>query len=417
MKLHIVTFPLCLLALNACQKKDEQAAGGERPPSMVRYVNPVQEEIIAWDEYTGRIEAVEQVEVRSRVGGMLEKIHFTDGQMVNEGDLLFTIDRKPFEAQLAAAQGDLGEAIANRDLAKANAERGQALLDRNAISQEDVDNRRGSFMSAEAKVQAEQARVDSAELDLSYTEVRAPITGRISDRFVTEGNLIAGGSSQSTLLTTIVSVDPIYCRIDADEASVLKYMRMTQEGSVTPQRQGEMIAEMGLSDDEGFPRKGKINFVDNRLDTATATLRTRAIFDNKDGFLTPGMFAKVRLPGRGKFTAILVPEVAIQTQQDHASLLTVGPDDKVVITPVEIGAIHGNMRVIESELPLDTRVIVSGLTMIFPGAQVQPEKAEEEQIPEPKMQSQKTPNEDADEKKTATDQNELSAESAELSQN
>lgn len=380
MKSIYFTLLLCILALSACKKKDDQAKQDARPPSVVRFVNPVQENIIAWDEYTGRIEAVDSVEVRSRVGGMLEKVHFTDGQMVEEGDLLFTIDRKPFEAELAAANADLTQAQAEKELAKENADRGKALLDRNAIAQEDVDIRRGGLASAEAKVQAEQARLQSAELNLGYTEVRAPITGRISDRFVTQGNLIAGGSVQSTLLTRIVSVDPIYCRIEADEASVLKYMRMMQEGSGTPQRQGNMVAELGLGDDEGYPRKGEIDFVDNRLDTATATLRTRAIFDNKDGFLTPGMFAKVRLPGQGEFKATLVPEVAIQTQQDFTSLMTVGEDDKVTVTPVKIGAAYGKMRVITSELSMDTRVIVSGLTTAFPGAQVQPQRAEQETV-------------------------------------
>lgn len=394
MKSTYFTLPLCLLALSACQKKEEQAQGGAPPPSVVRFVNPVQEEIIAWDEYTGRIEAVDSVEVRSRVGGMLEKVHFIDGQMVEEGDLLFTIDRKPYEAELSAAKADLAQAEAERQLAEANAKRGKALLDRNAIAQEDADIRSGNLVTAEAQVQAERARMETSKLNLGYTEVRAPITGRISDRYVTEGNLIAGGSAQSTLLTTIVSVDPIYCRIEADEASVLKYMRMTQEGSGTPQRQGKMIAEMGLGDDTGFPRKGKIDFVDNRLDTATATLRTRAIFDNKDGFLTPGMFAKVRLPGQGKFKATMVPELAIQTQQDFTSLMTIGEDDKVTVTPVKIGVVHGKMRVITSELPLDTRVIVSGLMTAFPGAQVQPKRAEKELITEPTMGAPKIASEE-----------------------
>lgn len=397
MKFTYFTLPICLLAFSACQKKEDQAKQGAPPPSVVRFVNPVQEKIIAWDEYTGRIEAVDSVEVRSRVSGMLEKVHFKDGQMVEEGDLLFTIDRRPFEAELLAAKADLAQAEAEKELAKANAQRGKALLNRNAIAQEDVDIRSGNLVTAEAKVQAEQARLQTSELTLGYTEIHAPITGRISDRFVTEGNLIAGGSAQSTLLTRIVSVDPIYCRIEADEASVLKYMRMTQEGSGTPQRQGQMVAEMGLGDDQGYPRQGKIDFVDNRLDAATATLRTRAIFDNKDGFLTPGMFAKVRLPGRGEFKATLVPEVAIQTQQDFVSLLTVGEDDKVKVTPVKIGAAYGKMRVITSELPLDTRVIVSGITTAFPGAEVQPQRAENEKITERKVDEPKVADKEAGE--------------------
>ncbi len=387
MKTILLTFPLCLFALSACQKKEEKKQGG-RPPTVVRFVNPVQKKIIAWDEYTGRLEAVEQVDVRARVGGKLESVNFTDGQLVKKGDLLFTIDREPYEAKVAAAKADLAQAEAERELAKANADRGKKLLERNAIAKEDVDIRSGKFVTTQAKVQAEQARLDSAGLDLGYTEVRAPISGRISDRYVTEGNLISGGSAQSSLLTTIVSVDPIYCRIEVDEASVLKYMRMTQDGNDSPQRVAEMKVEMGLGDDEGFPRKGKIDFVDNRMDAGTATLRTRAIFDNKDGLLTPGMFAKVRLPGRGEFTATLVPEVAIQTQQDFTSLLTVGEDDKVKVVPVKIGPKHGDMRVIEGDLPMDTRVIVSGINTAFPGAKVQPKAADK--VPAVEKENRKT---------------------------
>ncbi|BDS08262.1 hemolysin D [Oceaniferula spumae] len=365
---------LTLAALTSCDKKEAQQ-GGPPPKALVEFVHPVKKEIIAWDEYNGRLEAMERVEVRARVGGMLEEIHFKDGQMVEKGDLLFSIDRKPFEAALAAAQADMTQAESARDLAKTNFDRGQKLLARNAISKEEADIRSGDFAVAEAKVLSAKARVDTAKLDVGYAEVRAPISGRISDHFVSTGNLISGGSAQSTLLTRIVSVSPIYCRIDADEASVLKYMRLDQEGKRKSARDHKVQVELAVSGDEGYPRKGYVDFVDNALNPETATMRARTIFENKDGFLTPGMFAKVRLPGSGKFMATLVPEIAIQSQQDFTSLLTLDENDVVQVTPVKLGPSYGDMRAIEGELPENLRVIVSGITNARPGAPVDAKEA------------------------------------------
>jgi len=366
-------FPLAiaLATLTACDEKEGKV--GSPPPkplSTVHVVYPKQEVITAWDEYTGRLEAVEQVEVRARVSGLLESIHFEDGQTVKAGDLLFTIDSKPFLAELAGAEADLKQAESASALAKLNLDRGKELLKRNAIAREEVDIREGDYAQAQARELAERARVESAQLSLGYTEVRAAIDGRTSDRHVTQGNLISGGTAESTLLTTIISIDPIYCRIEADEASVLKYMRLNQQGLRESARDTRISVEMGLTDDDGYPQKGYIDFVNNTFDLATATQRARAVFPNTNGFLTPGMFARVRLPGRGEFEATLVPEIAIQTQQNFTSLLTVDADDSVVVLPVEIGPRHGKMRVIESKLSSDSRVIVSGIPSAFPGTKV-----------------------------------------------
>lgn len=382
-KLIWMTSALALTALVSCEKNEAQQ-GGPPPKAVVEFVHPVQKEITAWDEYNGRLEAMESVEVRARVGGMLEKIHFKDGQMVEQGDLLFSIDPKPFNAALAAAKADLIQAESARDLAKTNFDRGQKLLSRNAISKEEVDIRSGDLAVTEAKVLAAQARVESAQLDMGYAEVKAPISGRIADNYVSTGNLISGGSAQSTLLTSIVSVSPIYCRIDADEASVLKYMRLNMEGKRQSARDHKVLVELAVTGDEGYPRKGFIDFVDNALNPETATLRARTIFENEDGFLTPGMFAKVRLPGRDKFTATLVPEVAIQSQQDFTSILTLSKDDVVQVTPVELGPRHGDMRAIEGDLPEGTRVLVSGLTNARPGAPVQAKPASDHKTPQTK---------------------------------
>lgn len=373
-KLIWITSTLAITALASCNKKEAQQPA-PRPKPLVEFVHPVQQEIIAWDQYNGRLEAMESVEVRARVGGMLEKIHFKDGQMVNQGDLLFSIDSKPFDTALAAAKADMTQAESARNLAQTNFERGQKLLERNAISKEEVDIRAGDFAVAKAKVQAAKARYDSAQLNMDYAEVRAPISGRIADNYVSTGNLISGGSAQSTLLTSIVSVSPIYCRIDADEASVLKYMRLDQEGKRKSARDHKVQVELAVTGDVGYPRKGYIDFVDNALNPQTATLRARTIFENKDRLLIPGMFAKVRLPGSGKFMATLVPERAIQSQQDFTSILTLDASDVVQVTPVKLGPSYGKMRAIEGDLPEGTRVLVSGLINARPGVPVQAKPA------------------------------------------
>lgn len=362
---YVLAAAVLVVALPGCKKQAPTAQAP--PPPLVEFLNPIRDKIIVWDEYTGRLEAMDRVEVRARISGMLEKIHFIDGASVEKGDLLFSIDPQPFEAALAAANADLTQAKAGRDLAKTNFARGEQLLERNAIAREEVDIRRGSFAGEEAKVQAAQARVDSAKLNLDYTEVRAQISGRIADRYISEGNLISGGSEQSTLLTTIVTIDPIYCRIEADEGSVLKYMRMNLAGERESARDEHVPVQLSLADEEGFPHEGKLDFVNNSFDEATATMRARVTVPNKDELLTPGMFARVRLPGRGEFEATLVPELAIQSTQSLNYLLTLDENDVVRSTSVTLGPTHGDMRVIESDLPLDTRVIVSGMVMARPG--------------------------------------------------
>ena len=351
-------------------KEEEKAK--PRPMPTVEFVNPIKKTITSWDYYNGRLEAVESVEVRARVSGLLETIHFEEGAQVKEGDLLFTLDKAPFRAAHGVAQAQLSQMQAASDLARSNFERGKQLLGRNAIAKEEVDVREGTLAESLARVQGARAELETTALNLSYTEVRSPITGRIADHFVTGGNLISGGSSDSTLLTTIVSVNPINVRIDADESSVLKYLRLDKEGKRKSARNGDTVVavELELDGEENFPRKGKIDFVNNSFDPNTATLRARAVFENDDGILTPGMFAKVRLPGRGEYEATLIPELAIQTQQSLTTVLTVGDDNKVKSVAVELGPAEGKMRVIESELPLDARVIVSGLTKAKPGAEV-----------------------------------------------
>ena len=365
----IIPATLFAFASISCKKEEK---GGAPPPPTVEFVNPVKEEITSWDYYNGRLEAVESVEVRARVSGLLEEIHFKPGARVEKGDLLFTLDKAPFIAAKKAAEAEVSQARASAELAQSNFQRGQRLLERNAIAKEEVDVRAGSLAETEAQVQAALAELDTADLSLSYTEVLSPISGRIADHFITVGNIISGGTADSTLLTTIVSTDPIFARIDADESSVLKYLRLEQEGKRASARNTTVPVEMALDGDEGFPLKGKIDFVNNSFDVDTATLRARAIFTNEDGIMTPGMFTKVRLPGRGKYEAILIPEAAIQTLQSLTTVLVVDGDNKVQSKAVTLGPTHGDMRVIESELSTDERVLVTGFTRLRPGTEVTP---------------------------------------------
>ncbi|MCU0795650.1 MAG: efflux RND transporter periplasmic adaptor subunit [Akkermansiaceae bacterium] len=370
-----VFIPLLLAALFLPACKPRQAQGGPPPPPVVDFVLPVTQTITSWDEYNGRFEAVESVEVRARVSGLLEEIHFKDGQTVEKGDLLFTLDRRPFEAALKAAEAELNQTRAAAELARSNYERARQLLEKNAVAAEEVDVRKGTLAEADARVEAAKARVETANLDLSYTEIRSPIHGRIADRFISVGNLISGGSAESTLLTTIVSIDPIYCRIDADEATVLKYLRLQQQENPESARSNPVPVEVAVDGDTGYPRKGVIDFVSNAFDPATATLRARAVLENKDNFLAPGMFAKLRLPGRGEYSATLVPEIAIQSQQDLTFVLTLDENNLIQALPVTLGPRHEDLRVIESEIPANTRILVSGLTIARPGMPAVPKPA------------------------------------------
>ena len=268
-------------------------AESKPPPSPIRVTisHPAQREIIEWDEYTGRLEAIDSVEVRARVSGYLQSIHFKDGAMVNPGSLLFVIDPCPYQAVLERAKAQVTQAQARLALASARLKRAQWLLERNAASQEDYDTQLGEQRQAAADLEAAKAGVEAACLDVEFTEVKAPISGRISRNFVSEGNLINGGTAQSSLLTRIVSLDPIYCYLDADERAYLKYVRLDRTGQRPSSREVKNPIYLALADEEGFPHKGHIDFVDNRIDPSTGTMRGRAVFPNPDLVLTPGLFA------------------------------------------------------------------------------------------------------------------------------
>lgn len=332
--------------------------------------HPTVKPIVEWDEFTGRFTAIDRVEIRARVSGYLESIAFKDGEIVEKGDLLFKVDPRPFEAELAAAKADLSSAAAALENARAENERGKRLLAREALSQEEADRRERALKQAAAAQAAAKARVDQAALNLEFTEVRAPIPGRISDNFVSEGNLIVGGAQGGTLLTTVVSLDPIYFEFTASEADYLKHVRMANKGAQAGLDGGSAPVFVNLIDESGFSREGEISFVDNQLDPSTGTMRGRATFANPDGVLAPGMFGRLKLAGSPEYDAILIPDSAVQTDQNEKFVLVADAGDVAARRDIELGPIVDGLRVVRSGINADDRVIVAGAQFVQPGASV-----------------------------------------------
>lgn len=360
-----------VLLMSGCGRREPPSLP---PPPKVTVSQPIAQKVVEWDEYTGRIEAVESVEVRARVSGYLQSVHFEDGAMVKKGDLLFVIDPRPYEAELERAQAELNRLGAKLDLAINDFERADRLLKTKAISEEEFDTRSKAKREAEAAVQAAQAAVTTAKLNLDYTQITAPIAGRIGRKLITEGNLVNGSVGQATLLTTIVSQDPIYCYVDADERQVLKYQQLAVEGKRASARHEKIPCELALANEEGFPHKGMVDFVDNRLDPNTGTLRARGVFPNPDGLMTPGFFARVRVHGSGEYEALLVPDEALGTDQSQKFVYVVNPQNVVEYRAVKTGPLIDGLRVIANGLQAEDWVVINGIQRVRPDAQVDPQK-------------------------------------------
>jgi RND family efflux transporter MFP subunit len=359
----------CLLACSEAQ--EPQAAP---PPPQVTVATPVQRKIVDYDEYVGRFVAVQRVEVRARVSGYLDEVHFQDGQMVRQGDLLFTIDKRPFQNTLAQARANLELAKSNLTYTEADHARGRQLLRDRTISEQVFEQRAQAFRNAQAAATANEALVRQAELDLEFTELRAPIAGRIGDRRVTPGNLVSGGTaSATTLLATIVSTDPIRLEFTFDEASLLRYERLARDGHSGVTGGGKTVVRLRLIDEQDFVHYGRMDFIDNVIDRDTGTIRGRAQFSNSDGLFTPGMFARVQVPGSAPYQALLVDDSAIATEQARKYVLVLGADDVVTQRYVILGDVVDDLRVIKSGLAPDDRVIVKGVTRARPGAKVTPQ--------------------------------------------
>jgi len=355
-----------------CKRSDSKSAPPIRPT--VSIAQPVAQKVHEWDEFTGRLASPETVEVRARVSGYIDKIHFKEGGDVKQGDLLVTIDQRPYQATVDRLKADLGAARARAELARAEAKRGESLAASKAISTDTYETRLKTAAEAEQALLSAEAALKSAQLDLEFTEVRAPISGRISNARVTAGNLVTGGSTaNTTLLTTIVSLDPLYCYFEADEASALRYRQLHREGKRTSALFGPIPAEIALGNELGFPHKAVVDFVDNQINPATGTIRARAVLANSDKLMAPGFFARVRIPGIAEYDAVLVRDSAISSDQGRLFVLTVDDQNKTVYRPIKIGPIIDGLRVIREGLSANDRVIVSGLMSARPGVPVQPQ--------------------------------------------
>ncbi len=350
------------LLLSGCGRAESSSPAAPAPAPPVTVASAVAGQVKDWDEFTGRFEAIQHVELRPRVSGYIERVAFTEGSEVHKGELLFAIDPRPYQATLDHAQAELALAKTRAQLAASESARAQRLLTAHAISQEEHDQRVSDESQAGASIAAAQAAVETARLDLEFTRVTSPIDGRVSRAIVTAGNYVTAGTTQ---LTSVVSLNPIYVSFDGDEQRYLRY----QQKSIVAGRDASGV-EVGLEGEAGFPHQGHIDFVDNAMDATTGTIHLRAVLDNADRRFVPGLMARVRLPGSADYQAVLVPDVAVGTDQDKRFVLVVAADGTVEYRPVELGAISQGLRVVHDGLKPGERVIVSGQARARPGSKV-----------------------------------------------
>ena len=355
-----------------------QAAAPPAPPA-VTVATPIQKEIVEWDEFTGQFAAVDYVEIRARVSGYLDEIHFTDGQIVNKGDLLFVIDPRPYQIALDSAKAQLGEASARLDLATRQLARAASLRKSDYVAASTYDERAQDVASATAAVETAKAAINSAELDLEFTHVTAPLTGRVGRHEVSLGNLISGGATggsigNTTLLTTIVSLDPIYLNFDVSESDLLSYQRAVASGRLKSPRDQPIGVFAHLPDEQKWSLEGRLDFISNQVDRSTGTIRARATFPNPGYLITPGQFGRVRIPASEPYQAILIPDDALVTDQSRKLVLTIGPDNTVVPKVVRPGPKYDplGLRIVREGLTPSDKIIINGLLRARPGAKVTP---------------------------------------------
>jgi RND family efflux transporter MFP subunit len=369
---RLSAFALAMM-LAACNESQQAAAP---PDPAVTVAPPVRKTVVDQDEYVGRFVAVDSVDIRARVMGYLDQVHFSDGQMVKKGDLLFTIDRRPFQTALDQAKATLAQARANLAFAEADLARGAQLVRDKTITDQVFEQRTQAKSVATAAVAAQEAAVRQATLDLDFTELRAPVDGRIGDRRVSPGNLVSGNN---ILLATIVSLDPIRFEFTFDEAAYIRYERLATGGNDMKSRDGSAPVSLKLIDEQDFVHQGRMDFVDNVIDRASGTIRGRAVFANPNHIFTPGMFGRIRVPGSSPYAALLVPDAAIGTEQARKFVLVVDADNIARQKYVTLGELNGDLRIIKSGVAADDRVIVDGLMRARVGQKVKPQAKPPEQ--------------------------------------
>jgi RND family efflux transporter MFP subunit len=326
-----------------------------------------------WDEFTGRFQAVESVEIRPRVSGYIDEVAFKEGSQVKRGDLLFVIDPRPYKADADHAAADVKRYKTAFDLAQIELNRVQRLKDSGAVSQEELDERKSTLAQAESNVSGSAATLESATLNLSFTRVTSPIAGRVGRAEVTRGNLVTGGTNGGTLLTTVQSIDPIYVYFEGDEQAYLRYNQMARAGERPSSRDAANPVRIGLANEEGFPHMGTMDFVDNQLNPQTGTIRARAVLENKEGLFTPGLFARVQLLGSAEYAAILIDDAAVNTDQNQKYVLLLGPNNQIEYRRVKLGRIIDGLRIVREGLKAGDVIVVSGAQRVHPGVTVAPQ--------------------------------------------
>jgi membrane fusion protein, multidrug efflux system len=348
------------------------AQPGPPPAPKVTVATVVERAVTEWDEFTGRLEAVDSVAVRPRVSGYVSSVRFSEGTVVHKGDLLFQIDPRPFQAEVDRLRAERGRADAVVDRAGSELQRAERLRAEDAMAREEFDRRAAFAREAKAQTAAVDAALAAAELNLEFTRVTAPITGRVGRAIVTEGNLVSTGPGEATLLTTIVSIDPIHAHFDADERILLKYLDMAKQGTRQNARANQRHIRMALAGETGFPREGQLDFLDNRLDPATGTIRGRAVFQNPRGDLIPGLFVRLLLPGSNAYQGLLIQDRAVGTDLDKRYVFVVKADRSIEYRPVVLGPLVDGLRVVRGGLQPGDRIVVSGLQHVRPGVTVEP---------------------------------------------
>ena len=370
---------LALVLLAGCDQAEDGSAKADAPPPPpeVTVAKPLVQKLTEWDEFTGRFEPVQLVEIRARVSGYVQEIGFEDGQIVEAGQTLFVIDPRPYQAAVDRAKAQIDMQRAQLDLARLDQERTSRLVSTSAAARATLDQRNAEFAEASANLAASEAELRQAELDLGFTRVTAPFAGRVSDRRVDVGNLV----SDQTLLTTIVQLDPIYLSFDMSESDFLAYQRASARGELPSTRDNRTIVQAHLVDEEGWPHEGTMSFVDNVVDQGSGTIRGRATFPNPQNLITPGQFGRIRIPGSPEYDAFLIPDSAIVTDQSRKVVLTVGSDGVVTPKIIRPGPSQpGGLRIVRRGLEADDTIVINGLMRARPGTKVAPKEGKIEPI-------------------------------------